>query len=169
MHFGRFPLVAVALTLIVVLAIAGCGSDDSSGGYGGRSAATASDGASGAKEAAVSVANVGDLGPILVDSKGHTLYDFHKDRGGKSRCYEACARVWPPLITEGAPQAKEGATASKLDVVQRRDGTTQVTYAGHPLYTYEADTQPGDAKGNDIDSFGAEWYALQPSGAEAEG
>jgi predicted lipoprotein with Yx(FWY)xxD motif len=50
----------------------------------------------------------------------------------------------------------------------RRSGATQVTYAGHPLYTYVEDEKPGDSKGNDIDSFGAEWYALEPSGAEPE-
>ena len=59
--------------------------------------------------------------------------------------------------------------ASKLGTTKRKDGTMQVTYAGHPLYTYVADTKPGDAKGNDFSSFGAEWYALQPSGEEAEG
>ena len=62
-----------------------------------------------------------------------------------------------------------GADASKLGTTKRSDGTLQVTYAGLPLYTYVVDGKPGDAKGNDIDSFGAEWYALQPSGEEAEG
>jgi predicted lipoprotein with Yx(FWY)xxD motif len=57
--------------------------------------------------------------------------------------------------------------ASKLGTTKRSDGTLQVTYAGHPLYTYTADTKPGDAKGNDFSSFGAQWYALQPSGEEA--
>ena len=109
------------------------------------------------------------LGKVIVDAKGFTLYDFHKDKGGKSACYGACAKVWPPLLSEGQPQAGEGAMASKLGTTKRKDGTLQVTYAGWPLYTYEADKKPGDANGNDIDSFGAEWYALQPSGEEAEG
>ncbi len=166
-----------ALALIAALAIAGCGggedstSSNSGGAYGSGGESTkptSSEGSAGGAAAIVSAAAVGDLGTVLVDSKGLTLYDFHKDKG-KSACYGACAKVWPPLITEGKPQVGEGATAAKLGTTKRKDGTLQVTYAGWPLYTYEADKKPGDANGNDIDSFGAEWYALLPSGEEAEG
>jgi predicted lipoprotein with Yx(FWY)xxD motif len=173
-----FPAIAV-LALVSLLAIAGCGGSDSSGSssggaYGGgetaetttKPAASESGSSSGA---VVSASAAGDLGRVIVDSKGMTLYDFHKDKGGKSACYGGCAGVWPPLLTEGKPQTGEGATASKLGTVKRSDGTVQVTYAGHPLYTYVADKKPGDATGDDIDSFGAEWYALLPSGEEAEG
>jgi len=171
------PAIA-ALVLIAMLAITGCGSSDDSsgsggGGYGGGSTSTAttasSESTSGATAAIVSATTVPKLGKVIVDAKGFTLYDFHKDKGGKSACYGACAQVWPPLLSEGKPQAGEGATASKLGTTKRKDGTSQVTYAGWPLYTYAADKKPGDANGNDIDSFGAEWYALQPSGEEAEG
>ncbi len=62
-----------------------------------------------------------------------------------------------------------GAEASQLGTTKRSDGTVQVTYAGHPLYTYAADTKPGEAKGNDFSSFGAQWYALKPNGEEAGG
>jgi len=55
-----------------------------------------------------------------------------------------------------------------LGTTKRKDGTTQVTYAGWPLYTYAGDQAPGEANGNDIDQFGAEWYALQPNGQEPE-
>ena len=75
--------------------------------------------------------------------------------------------TWPPLTTGGAPQAKSGAEAPQLGTTKRSDGTVQVTYAGHPLYTYVADTKPGDVKGNDFSSFGAQWYALKPNGEEA--
>ncbi len=171
------PAIA-ALVLIAMLAIAGCGSSDDSsgsggGGYGGGSTSTAttasSESTSGGTAAIVSATTVPKLGKVIVDAKGFTLYDFHKDKGGKSACYGACAQVWPPLLSEGKPQVGEGAMASKLDTTKRKDGTLQVTYAGWPLYTYEADKKPGDANGNDIDSFGAEWYALLPSGEEAEG
>jgi predicted lipoprotein with Yx(FWY)xxD motif len=167
-----------ALALIGALAIAGCGSSSDSssssgGAYGsseGSTAKNASSGSSGGGTAAiVSAAGAPKLGRILVDSKGFTLYDFHKDKGTTSACYGACASVWPPLTTEGAPQAGEGASASKLGTTKRKDGTTQVTYAGHPLYTYTADTKPGEANGNDFSSYGAEWYALLPSGEEAKG
>jgi predicted lipoprotein with Yx(FWY)xxD motif len=171
-----FPAVA-AVALVALLALAGCGSSNDSSssnsggayGSGGESTGkpTSSGSSGGGTAAVVTAASAPKLGRIIVDSKGFTLYDFHKDKGGKSSCYGGCAQVWPPLTTEGKPQAGEGATASKLGTVKRNDGTLQVTYAGYPLYTYTADTKPGDAKGNDFSSFGAEWYALQPSGQEA--
>lgn len=171
------PLFALCtLALITALTFAGCGDSDSSnsgGGYGPSRESTTKPAASEAPEdasaAIVSTASVPSLGKVIVNAKGFTLYDFHKDKGGKPSCYGACTEVWPPLLTSGKPQVSEGAMASKLGTAKRKDGTLQVTYAGWPLYTYEADAKPGDATGNDIDSFGAEWYALQPSGEEAEG
>jgi predicted lipoprotein with Yx(FWY)xxD motif len=168
--------IGIAAALIAVLAVAGCGSSSDSsssgGAYGGKGGAsskpastTASSGGGGGA-AVVSVASNPKLGQIIVDTKGFTLYDFHKDKGTKSSCYGACAGVWPPLTSEGTPQAKGGAAASQLGTTKRSDGTVQVTYAGHPLYTYTADTKPGEANGNDFSSYGGEWYALQPSGEE---
>jgi predicted lipoprotein with Yx(FWY)xxD motif len=176
---------APALIVAVALAVAGCGggSDngsgsesaaDTGGGYGaegggryggGKEATTASPEETGA--AVVSLGQAGDLGMVLVDSGGHTLYDFHKDKGGVPACYGACAQNWPPLTTGGAPQAGNGASSGKLGTVERQDGTTQVTYAGHPLYTFVEDKKPGEANGNDISAFGAQWYALMGSGEEA--
>jgi predicted lipoprotein with Yx(FWY)xxD motif len=164
-----YALCLIAATAIV---IAGCGSDSSSGGAysgkggggGGKPASETSDGGDGI----VSAAKVGDLGTILVDSQGLTIYDFHKDKGSKSACYDACAAAWPPLLTEGNPQAQGAADRSMLGTTKRKDGTVQVTYNGWPLYTYAGDQGPGEANGNDIDQFGAEWYALQPNGLEPE-
>lgn len=172
-----FPAI-VAAALIGAIAIGGCGSSNDNGsssggayGSGGETTATnaSSNPSGGGSAAVITAASAPKLGRIIVDSKGFTLYDFHKDKGTQSACYGGCAQVWPPLLTEGDPQAGEGAIASKLGTTKRKDGTTQVTYAGHPLYTYTADTKPGDAKGNDFSSFGGEWYALLPSGEEAEG
>jgi predicted lipoprotein with Yx(FWY)xxD motif len=169
-------LIAItALALAGVLALAGCGSSNSSsssgGAYGSGEESTAknapAESSGGGTVAVVSAASAPKLGRILVDSKGFTLYDFHKDKGTTSACYGACAGVWPPLTTEGAPQTGEGASASKLGTTKRKDGTIQVTYAGHPLYTYTADTKPGEANGNDFSSYGAQWYALLPNGEEA--
>lgn len=180
---NRIGYASALLAIAAALALAGCGSGGDGSGYGndnsngggetspgssetryGSSPAGGSPAATGS--AIVSVGSVPKLGRILVDSKGFTLYDFHKDKGAKSACYGDCAAVWPPLLTEGKPQPSNGAAAAKLGIVKRNDGTAQVTYAGHPLYTYTADSKPGDAKGNDIDAFGAEWYALEPSGQE---
>jgi predicted lipoprotein with Yx(FWY)xxD motif len=162
------------LALAAVLTIAGCGSssDSSSGGaYGGGSSSTTTEAKSppGAESGAavLTVATTPKVGAILVDAKGFTVYDFHKDKGTVSSCYGACEGVWPPVTTEGAPQVGEGASASKLGTTKRKDGTMQVTYAGHPLYTYTADQKPGEANGNDFSSYGAQWYALKGNGEEA--
>ncbi|MFN8160498.1 MAG: hypothetical protein U0R52_05570 [Solirubrobacterales bacterium] len=171
-----------ALAAALALAIAGCGSGggsssaSSSGGgysygnsaqprYGSDTAGAQSSQGGGA--GVVAVADNPKLGRIVVDAKGFTLYDFRKDKGGKSACDGACAKAWPPLLSSGAPVAKGGAEASKLGTTKRNDGTTQVTYADHPLYTYVADRKPGEARGDDVTSFGAQWYALTPAGEEA--
>jgi predicted lipoprotein with Yx(FWY)xxD motif len=171
---------ALALLTVAAIAVAGCGGSDSNssggayggkggGGYGGSGNSAKSDSSGGAGSAGVvSAAKAGDLGTILVTAKDMTLYDFHKDKGGKSSCYGACAGTWPPLLTEGKPRVEGGAQAGMLGTTERKDGTVQVTYAGWPLYTYIGDQQPGEANGNDIDEFGAEWYALQPNGEEPE-
>jgi predicted lipoprotein with Yx(FWY)xxD motif len=171
MNMNKTFLTSAVLVMAAVLAVAGCGGDDNGGGgYGskGGSGESSSPKPASSPTAVVSVASVPGLGKVIVDSRGFTLYDFHKDKGTKSTCYGGCAKVWPPLTTGGTPKAQSGALASKLATTQRDDGTTQVVYAGHPLYTYTADTKPGDAKGNDFSSFGAEWYALQPNGEEPE-
>jgi predicted lipoprotein with Yx(FWY)xxD motif len=144
----------------------GAGRGASSGVGAGAGSAPTSTTATGAL---VSLGSVPDLGLVLVDSDGMTLYDFHKDKGGESACYGACAAAWPPLLTEGEPQVGNGATRSRLGTTERKDGTTQVTYAGHPLYTFAQDKKPGEANGNNVTAFGAEWYAVKGSGEEPEG
>jgi predicted lipoprotein with Yx(FWY)xxD motif len=178
---------AIALLAVLAVAIAGCGgggsttsdsssgdtgSSESAGGYGGygndEKASEGSDEASSGGSAVVSLGNSEDLGMILVDAEGMTVYNFHKDKGSTSSCYDACAEVWPPVLTEGEPEVGNGASASMLGTTERKDGTTQVTYAGQPLYTFVEDQKPGEAKGNDLSFFGGEWYALQGSGEDAE-
>jgi predicted lipoprotein with Yx(FWY)xxD motif len=117
--------------------------------------------------ATVNVANNPQLGRILVDSQGLTLYTFQKDTGMTSTCNGQCAVGWPPLVATGKPTAGSGVTASMLGTTKRADGTSEVTYAGHPLYTYEADTAPGQTLGNGLNAFGAVWNAVQTSGAKA--
>jgi predicted lipoprotein with Yx(FWY)xxD motif len=169
---GRFgPALAVSVAaLAVALGAAGCGSDDEGGGgglYGGGGATTTA-GTSGAPAGTVvvSVADNPELGRILVDSSGMTVYLFEKDKDGNSSCYGACASVWPPL--SGQPKGADGARAARLGTTQRADGTTQVTYNRFPLYTYVGDARPGDANGNDFEQFGAEWYAVTPAGGKPE-
>jgi predicted lipoprotein with Yx(FWY)xxD motif len=155
-----------------MLLVAGCGSSDSSssgGAYGGGAETTATAQTSPSEGVAtIKVASVPKLGKVVVDSDGFTLYDFHKDKGTTSSCYGACAGVWPPLTTGSTPKATGGVSASMLGTTERKDGTTQVTFAGHPLYIYTGDAKPGEANGNDFSSYGAQWYALLPNGEEPE-
>jgi len=108
------------------------------------------------------------LGRIIVDSRGHTLYLFEKDRRGASACSGACLVYWPPLLTSGAPTATKGARPSLLGSIRRADGTRQVTYAGHPLYLFSGDARRGQTNGEGLKDFGAGWYVLMPSGKKID-
>jgi predicted lipoprotein with Yx(FWY)xxD motif len=121
------------------------------------------------KPATVKARAAGDLGKIIVDGRSRTLYLFEKDKNGKSSCSGACATNWPPLLTKGKPKASGSVKASKLGTTKRSDGTTQVTYGGHPLYTFVADkNKPGSTKGEGVDAFGAEWYVVGTNGKKIE-
>ncbi len=117
---------------------------------------------------AVKATDISGVGRALVDDNGTTLYMFQRDARNDSSCYGACASIWPPVLTDGKPKAESGVAASKLSTYRRDDGGTQVTYNGHPLYYYQADTGAGDAYGQAISQFGAEWYAISPAGRVAE-
>jgi predicted lipoprotein with Yx(FWY)xxD motif len=104
------------------------------------------------------------LGNVLVDKSGRTLYLFVADTGTSSTCYGPCATYWPPLTTTGIPVVGVGANASLLGTSKRTDGTTMVTYNGHPLYYFSSDNQAGDVKGQGVNGFGGPWYVLGASG-----
>jgi predicted lipoprotein with Yx(FWY)xxD motif len=105
-----------------------------------------------------------NLGKILVDSKGRTLYLFLADTGTTSTCSDACAANWPPLQVSGTPKVGKGAKASLAGTTQRPDGASQVTYNGHPLYRFEGDRKAGQTNGQGVDAFGAQWFVLSPAG-----
>jgi predicted lipoprotein with Yx(FWY)xxD motif len=156
-----FTLLAVAGALV----IAGCGGSDSESSSSSETVSSSSSGGA----MVLTGTSIQGLGAVLVDSEGFTVYSFAKDQGTTSSCYGACAENWPPVITEGAPTAGEGAMSSQLGTAKRKDGTLQVTYAGHPLYTFVKDENPGEANGNELNFFGGEWLALDESGATVEG
>jgi predicted lipoprotein with Yx(FWY)xxD motif len=104
------------------------------------------------------------LGMVLVRSNGHTLYLFGKDRNGKSACSGSCAQFWPPLLTRGKPTAGAGLNASLLGTTTRSNGSVQVTYNKHPLYSYALDKLAGQTNGEGSLAFGARWYALSSHG-----
>ena len=99
---------------------------------------------------------------VLTNSSGRTLYSFAPDTPSSSACYGTCAAYWPPVI--GNPVAGQGVTVSKIATIRRTDGTLQVTYAGHPLYTYVGDTAPGQASGNGINLNGGFWHEIPAAG-----
>ena len=164
---ARLSLTALPLGVAALVLLAGCGGDDSSPSYGDSGSSGSTSASSGA--ATVAVADNTQLGEILVDGEGRTLYLFEKDESNESYCNGECATVWPPYTTKSAPKASEGAEAAKLGTLKRDDGSTQVTYNGAPLYLYVNDKNASEASGNELDQFGAEWYALRPSGEKAEG
>ncbi len=149
-------LLAGAAALAAFVA-AGCGGDDDDSAN--ASPAAAMNGTSDT----VDVAN-SDLGSILVDSQGRTLYLFEKDSGTTSACTGACAAAWPPLRDSAQPTVGGGADASLLGTTQRSDGDPQVTYNGHPLYTFTGDQKAGDTNGQGVNAFGGGWFALSAAG-----
>jgi predicted lipoprotein with Yx(FWY)xxD motif len=106
------------------------------------------------------------LGKILVNSRGRTLYLFKKDSGTKSACFGACATAWPPLRTGGKPTVGSGAKASLVGTTKRSDGKRQVTYNGHPLYTFIMDSKAGDTKGEGFTAFGGRGFVVSPAGRQ---
>jgi predicted lipoprotein with Yx(FWY)xxD motif len=106
-----------------------------------------------------------DLGMVLVNSKGHTVYLFMKDKGGKSSCTGKCATFWPPLVSAGTPTSGAGLKAALLSRTKRANGTMQVTYNKHPLYTFSLDKAKGQTNGEGQVAFGAKWEAVSAKGA----
>jgi predicted lipoprotein with Yx(FWY)xxD motif len=115
--------------------------------------------------ASVQVGKNDQLGSFLEDNKGMTLYLFTKDTPNTSNCYDKCATAWPPLLTTDKTASGDGVDASKLGTTTRKDGTTQVTYNGWPLYYYVKDKAAGDVTGQDV---GGVWYVISPAGDKVE-
>jgi predicted lipoprotein with Yx(FWY)xxD motif len=114
--------------------------------------------ASAAQGATVQAANNPSLGKILVNSAGDTLYVFKNDSPGQSTCTGSCAKLWPPLTIpkDAHPSAGTG-VKGLLNVIQRSDGSNQVTYNGSPLYLFSGDTQPGQTNGQGYSNL---WYVV---------
>jgi predicted lipoprotein with Yx(FWY)xxD motif len=147
-----------AAPVAAALAIAGCG------GYGSSSAPAPPSGAkTDSVTPAVTIAHA-KLGSYLADAKGRALYLFEADKGSSSACYSACASLWPPLTSAGAVTPGVGVDRASLGTTTRNDGTTEVTYHGHPLYYYAADTTKGSLTGQGLNQFGAKWYVVAPNG-----
>jgi predicted lipoprotein with Yx(FWY)xxD motif len=109
------------------------------------------------------IAHSSKYGRVIFTSQKRSIYLFARDHG-KSTCYGACAKAWPPVLTKGKPIAGPGVKASLLGTVRRKDGTKQVTYAGHPLYRFVKDTHAYEITCQNVSNFGAKWLVIRPSG-----
>lgn len=107
-----------------------------------------------------------DFGPMLFDGTGQAIYLFDKETGPRPACYGACAEAWPPVLTTGTPRPTGDVRRGLLDTVQRRDGNTQVTYAGHPLYYYAHEAK-GQVLCHDVVEYGGLWLVVTPRGTPA--
>jgi predicted lipoprotein with Yx(FWY)xxD motif len=112
------------------------------------------------------IVDASDFGPMLYSAEGQAIYLFDLESGPRPRCYGECAEAWPPVLTKGDPVAGEGVRGGLLGSVGRDDGTTQVTYAGHPLYFY-AHEDPWQVLCHDFFDYGGTWYVVQPDGEAA--
>jgi predicted lipoprotein with Yx(FWY)xxD motif len=157
------PLRLAALALASALVLAACGSG-SSGTSSGSTTAASSAASSSSRPAAVVGTKTTSLGTFLVDAKGRALYLWDADHGRMSACSGACAQAWPPLTATMTPKASGQVTSSLLGTTRRSDGSREVTYAGHPLYSFAGDSAPKQTNGQGSDSFGSPWWVVSPAG-----
>ena len=106
------------------------------------------------------------LGRILVNSSGFTVYEFSRDPRNRDTCVKVseCSMTWPPLTTTAGPLAGPGVRASLLSTIRLPGGARQVTYAGHPLYTYAPASERGETFYVGAGQFGGTWYAVNAAG-----
>jgi predicted lipoprotein with Yx(FWY)xxD motif len=151
----------IVCALAVTVALANPGARTASVG------ATGATGTTGTSGPATTVAtHRTKRGKVLSTAKGRSLYLFTADRSSRSRCSGRCAKTWKPLLTRAQPVAarNSGVNAKLLGTTRRDAHTLQVTYKGHPLYTYVKDTRAGQINGENRTQFGGHWYLVYPSG-----
>jgi predicted lipoprotein with Yx(FWY)xxD motif len=158
--------VLAGAAVVPALVLSACGGDDDDSNS--SASATTQPETQNGQSGTVDVAKT-DLGNVLVDAQGRTLYLFLKDSGTTSECTGECATNWPPVEVSGNPTAGQGADASMVGTTSRSDGKTQVTYNGHPVYTFQGDKKAGDTNGEGLVAFGAGWFAVSPAGDQVSG
>jgi len=162
--------------LAATITLAACGDEDKDSG----SKATTSESATTAPEKTTTQAEAkrsertgttiqvdsSQFGDVIWDGNKQAIYLFDKEKGKQSECYDDCAVAWPPVLTEGEPQAKNGAEQDLLGTTTRKDGKKQVTYGGHPLYYY--DEPPNEIRCHNVNEFGGLWLVVKPDGEAAQ-
>ena len=156
MRLLALPILAAALLL------AGCGDGDESPVASPQSPEEESSAVVAEKGTRITLGD-SDFGSMLFGSNDQAIYIFENDPKGETVCYDECAEAWPPVFTDGKPQAAKGVKASLLGSVKRRDGRLQVTYAGQPLYFY-AHEGPGEVRCHNVDLNGGLWWVVGPDG-----
>ncbi|WP_405560436.1 hypothetical protein [Streptomyces sp. NBC_01180] len=161
---------AVAAVGLFAAAVSGCSSangsksQDPGAGSSPSSSMTASSSATTSTGLRTVMVKDTSLGKILVTGKGRTLYVFEADKTSKSTCSGSCAKAWPPLLVKNKPTAQSGVQDKLLSTSVRSGGGKQVTYKGHPLYTFLGDRTPGQMNGQGLTQFGAKWFVVGPDG-----
>jgi predicted lipoprotein with Yx(FWY)xxD motif len=164
---SRLPVLA-ATTAAVVVGLTACSSGGSDG-YGGTPAPADPVAATPQVGTILTANSTAQLGTVVVDGQGFTLYRFDKDsaKPPTSNCSGDCAQKWPPVLaTPGAPLTVEGVEQEAVGTINRADGTIQLTLNGWPVYRYSGDPQPGATTGQGIG--GGEWAAVTPVGEKAK-
>jgi predicted lipoprotein with Yx(FWY)xxD motif len=158
----RIRLLAAAGVAAVAMSAAACSSSSSSGsaGSGAPSRASASAPGSAGSGVALKSATIGGVS-VVINTQGFTLYSFAPDTATASKCDGEWAQIWPPVT--GPVTGGQGVTG-RLGTITRSDGSKQATYDGHPLYTYIADTAPGQAHGNNLNLNGGVWHEVTVPG-----
>jgi predicted lipoprotein with Yx(FWY)xxD motif len=149
------PWAGLLVTGVSVLALVVLGGSVAAVNTGGGAAASGT----GASASTVGTMKIGNV-TVLTNGKGLTLYTFAPDKPNKSVCYGSCAAYWPPVKGPVTVAAGVTGVTGKLGTTRRTDGSLQATYNGHPLYTYIADTAPGQAKGNKLNINGGLWFEV---------
>ncbi len=165
-HMTRRVIAAIAACFL----LSACGDDggstpEDSGSETATTSAPTSDSPEPKSGTEIVVAD-SEFGPMLFDDRDQAIYLFDVETTDKPKCYDECAKAWPPVLTDGDPVAGADVEGSLLGTTERSDGSVQVTYGGHPLYYY-AHEAPGEVKCHDIFLNGGNWYVVKPNGDRA--
>ena len=157
-------LLAIAAAAAVLAACSSSGTSSTSGGGGGSSSSSSSGSPAAAAAGGLKTMTIGGA-TVLTSAQGFTLYTFAPDTPTTSNCNGTCAQNWPPVQ---GPATAAGVTGT-FGTIKRSDGSVQATFDGHPLYTFAADTAPGQNKGNGLNAAGGLWHEITTSGSAPAG
>jgi predicted lipoprotein with Yx(FWY)xxD motif len=156
--FNKLTTRLLVLGMLALVAVVGTAGSSAAAPAGGQAAGDTH------ASSTLTVRNT-RYGRILFDGGGRALYAFTRDRrGGRSRCYAACAKKWPVYFAKGRPLAGAGARQSLVGTGLRRDGRRQISYNGRPLYYYVGDKSPGQILCQKVNEFGGTWLVVHPNG-----